>query len=58
MLPRTKITISPNGDHKVEGMEKSDQCSKINDMGRMAGKVTDEKEKDHVPVHQTVHNRQ
>lgn len=55
MLPNTKITVFKNGSSLIEGQEKSDNCYKIKEMGRAAGKVTEEKDKDHTPVYQDVH---
>ena len=57
MLPNTKIVISKNGDHKVESMEQSDQCHKVRDMARSAGKVISEEDKDHTPVYQDVNQK-
>jgi len=54
MLPNTKIRIKINGDSEIEGMEQSDNCSKLKELGKMAGKVLSEKDKDHTPVYQTV----
>lgn len=56
MLPNTKIVIGKSGDSRIESQEKSDQCHKISDLGRAAGKVTSDQEKDHVPVYQDVHS--
>lgn len=56
MLPNTKITIKKGGHHKIEGMEQSDQCYKLSEMAKKAGKVTSSQKKDHTPVYQTVHN--
>jgi len=53
-LPKTTIIISPNGDSHIEGEEKTDACSKLNELARQAGKVTKEESKDHTPVYQTV----
>jgi len=54
MIPKTKITVFPGGNSKVEGMEKADDCYKLNEMSRAAGKVESEKEKDHTPVYQDI----
>ena len=54
MLPNTKIRIKANGDSEIESMEKSEHCPKLKDLGKMAGKVISEKDKDHTPVYQTV----
>jgi len=58
MLPKHDIVIKINGDSHIEGMEQSDQCSKLNDMGRMAGDVASEEPKDHQPVHQDVNRKE
>ena len=57
MLPKTKIVIYPDGNSKVEGMEQSDQCFKLKELSRQAGKVTEEKDKDHTPVYQDVNQK-
>lgn len=57
MLPNTKIVIGKDGSSKIEGMEQSDQCYKLREMGRRAGKVTKEEDKDHTPVYQDVHQK-
>jgi hypothetical protein len=57
MLPKTTIIIGKDGSSRLEGQEKSDQCFKINELARMAGKVESEKPKDHQPVHQDVNNK-
>jgi hypothetical protein len=54
MIPNTKITVFPGGNSKVEGLEKSENCYKLNEMGKAAGKVESEKKKDHTPVYQDV----
>ena len=55
MLPKSKIVISKNGDHRIEGLEKTDSCHKLSEMGAAAGKVVGDKEKDHEDVFQSVH---
>ena len=57
MLPNTKITIDKKGDSQIEGMEQSDQCYKLKELGDRAGKVTDSEDKDHTPVYQDVHQK-
>ena len=54
MIPNTKIRIQKDGQHSLEGLEKSDQCYKISEMAKQAGKVISDKEKDHTPVYQDV----
>jgi hypothetical protein len=54
MLPNTKIIIKANGDSVIEGLEKTEQCHKLTEMGQAAGKVTSSKPKDHTPVYHTV----
>jgi hypothetical protein len=54
MLPNTKVTITASGDQFIEALEKSDQCHKLSDLAKAAGKVTKDESKDHPPVHQTV----
>jgi len=53
-LPNSRITITPDGKSVIEGLEKTDSCHKLSEMGARAGKVTAEKMKDHPPVHQEV----
>lgn len=57
MLPDSKITIDKEGNSHIEGMEQSDQCYKLREMGERAGKVTKSEDKDHTPVYQDVHQR-
>jgi len=58
MLPKTEITISADGmTHRIEGMEKSDQCYKLEELAKMAGKVVSVDDKDHDPVHQDVNRK-
>lgn len=52
---RQKITIYPGGKSKIEGLEKSDECYKLGQTARAAGKVVSEKDRDHTPVHNTGH---
>lgn len=54
MLPKTTIIIDKNGNSRIIGEEKSDQCFKLTELAKEAGKITNEKEKEHVPVYQTV----
>jgi len=54
MLPNTKIVIGRDGKSRIEGMEKSDQCYKLSDLAKAAGKVESDKEKEHQPVYQNV----
>lgn len=54
MLPNMTIVIGKDGSQRIEGKEHSDLCYKIGDLARSAGKVTEEKKKDHTPVYQTV----
>lgn len=58
MLPNTKIVISPNGDSVIEGLEKSEQCFKLSELGKKAGKVQSQEDLDHQPVYQTVNRKQ
>lgn len=57
MLPKAKIVISNNGDSSIEGMEEDPQCHKLVELAKSAGKVIEEKEKEHQPVHQDVNRR-
>ena len=54
MLPNTKVTISKTGDSKIEGLEHSDQCFKLRDIAKKAGKISSVEDKDHPPVYQNV----
>jgi len=57
MLPKAVIKIAPDGTKvKIEGKEKSDNCFELSELGKRAGKVVEDKDKDHVPVHQDVHH--
>ena len=55
MQPKAKITIYPDGSSKIEGLEKTDDCFKLSQLGEAAGKVKNDKKKDHPPVRQDVH---
>jgi hypothetical protein len=55
MLPSTTIVIGKDGSHHIEVMEKSDQCGKISELAKKAGKVTLDEDKEHTPVFQDVH---
>ena len=57
MLPNSKITIKKGGSHIIEGLEKSEQCYKLSDMAKEAGKVVSDDKKDHPPVRQSVHTK-
>lgn len=52
---KQKISIFPGGGSKIEGLEKSEECHKLGEMARAAGKVTSQKKKDHDEVYQDVH---
>jgi len=56
-LPNCQVTISPNGDTHIEGLEKTDQCYKLSELGKKAGKVTSDTTKDHPPVTQHVNRK-
>jgi len=53
-LPSATIVIGKNGDSRIEGEEKTDVCGKLSELGRAAGKVVSDDEKDHTPVYQKV----
>lgn len=57
MLPKSEIIIKPNGDSEIRGLEQSNQCFKLSELARSAGKVNKETPIDHPPVHQTVARR-
>lgn len=56
-MVNAKITIDSEGNSVIEGLEKTDDCHKLSDLGKMAGKVVKDQMKDHPPVHQTVNRR-
>jgi hypothetical protein len=56
-FPTTVIIISPNGDSRIEGIEKEDSCSKLSELARQAGIVVTDDSKDHKPVYQAVIQR-
>jgi len=56
-LIKTKITISKDGNARIEGMEQSDQCYKLVELAKSAGKVISQDKKEHVPVYHDVHQR-
>jgi hypothetical protein len=55
MLPNTTIVIGKDGTTRMEVNEKSDQCGKISELAKMAGKVISDDDKEHTPVFQDVH---
>jgi hypothetical protein len=57
MLPNTKIIIEKNGNSRIESLEKSDQCYKLSEMGKAAGKIISDEDKEHTPVYHTVHQK-
>lgn len=57
MYPKTKIRVFPDGRSHIDGQEHSDQCFKLSDLGRSAGKVVEEKNKEHQPVDQDVNRK-
>ncbi len=56
MLPNSKIVVFKNGNSKIIGKEKTNDCYELSNLGRDAGRVTKDEDRDHVPVHQDVHN--
>ena len=56
-FPELIIDILPNGDSRLEGMEKSDVCGKISELAKQAGKIKENQKKDHVPVYQSVNQK-
>lgn len=52
-----KVTIDNDGNSTIEGMEKSDQCFKLKDLAKKAGKVISEEDKDHTPVFHDVYQK-
>jgi len=54
MYPETKITINKDGSSVIEGLEQSEQCYKLSQLGAAAGKVEKEKKKEHPPVQQKI----
>lgn len=54
MLPNSRIEINKEGDAVIIGLEQTDQCHKLSDLGGRAGKVTKDSMKDHPPVTQHV----
>ena len=57
MLPNSKITVFPDGNSRIDSEEKSEQCHKLSELAKAAGKVTSDEDKDHTPVYQTVHQK-
>ncbi len=50
-FPTTVIIISPNGDSRIEGIEKEDSCSKLSELARQAGKVVNDV---NTPIYRTL----
>ena len=56
-LPKAKIIINTDGSSRIEGLEKTEDCYKLSELGKLVGKVTEDKPKDHTPVFQAVHTK-
>lgn len=54
MIPKTVVVVGKDGSARFDGQEKSDQCFKISELAKGAGKVVDDKQKDHQPVYQDI----
>lgn len=54
MLPNSKIVIEKDGSTKIIGEESTSNCYKLSELGKKAGKVVSDTDKDHPPVHQSV----
>ena len=54
-LPKLTITIDEKGNSVIEGDEQSNICHKLSELGKIAGKVTQETPKDHPPIQQAIH---
>ena len=52
-----KVVIDKEGNSQMESLEKSDQCYKLAELAKRAGKVVSQEEKDHVPVYHDVHQK-
>ena len=57
MLPNTKVIIDKNGDSQIVGLEQTENCSKLSELGKAAGKVVKDEDEDHAPVYQDVHTK-
>lgn len=55
MLPNCQITIKKDGSHQIVGLEKTENCHRLSEVARLAGKVTKDDDEDHAPVYQDVH---
>jgi len=53
-LPKSRIVINTDGSSHIEGLEKTDDCYKLSELGKLVGKVVEDKPADHTPVFQTV----
>ena len=54
--PTMRVSIKPNGDSEILGMEHTDDChEKLTGLAKKAGKVTSITDEDHTPVYQSVH---
>jgi hypothetical protein len=56
-FPTSRIVISKNGDSRIEGLEQSEQCYKLSELGKSAGKVVKDDAAEHTPVYQDVNHR-
>jgi hypothetical protein len=56
-LPKSKIIINTDGSSRIEGLEKTEDCYKLSELGKLVGKVVEDKPKDHTPVYQTVQTK-
>lgn len=55
MLPKCKVIIEKNGNSKIVGLEKTENCGRLSDLAKDAGKVIKDEDEDHAPVYQDVH---
>jgi|GEM_PF-3293723 hypothetical protein len=55
-FPDSDIIIKKDGSKvELESLEHSERCFKLRDLAKKLGKVTEDKDKDHVPAYQETH---
>jgi len=56
MLSNCQIVIGKDGSSKIVGLEKTENCGRLSELARAAGKVLKDDDEDHAPVYQDVHS--
>lgn len=55
--PKTKIVIGKDGSSRIEGLEKTDNCDRLFELAKKAGKIKSSEKIEHIPVQHDVQQR-